>query len=224
MATGRDGPSDRLPGGARDVKEILRVLDAGSIHFVGRRPGRAIDPLLSGRLLVVGDDADLAAVVLRLLRRDLLAAVQVAYAAPRPTAVTAIWSMPSGPEAVTCAEQAEADLVPLVRNDAGGVLVGAAQLSPVSGAVYVDEERVLSGAAQVVQVEPDREKGLAVTVVRRRVLGFGRRPVTRLGRAVEFGLLPGTSIVSDGVRHPRAVNRWVFYKHTEPLRLVRGGY
>jgi hypothetical protein len=96
----------------------------------------------------------------------------------------------------------------------------------VTGTVYVDSERVLSGSAQVVQVEPDRTDGLAGPVVRRRLGGLGRRPVAPCGRAVEFGLsgAVATAIVSDGVRHPRAVKRWVFYKHTEPLRLVRGVY
>jgi hypothetical protein len=219
----RTAPND---GDGADVRDILLACRGRRIQFVGPRPGKAIDPLLAGRILVIGDDGDLAAVVLRLLRRDLLGAVEVAYAAPAETAVTAIWSLPTGPEAVRAAVRAEVDLVPLVRNDAGGVLVGAAQLSPVTGTVYVDSQRVLSGSAQVVQVEPDRTEGVAVTVVRRRVLGFGRRPVTTFGRAVEFGLSGAapTAIVSDGVRHPRAVKRWVFYKHTEPLRLVRGVY
>lgn len=218
------GPPGPQTDGADDVREILLACGGRSIHYVGRRPGKAVDPLLAGRILVVGDDADLAAVVLRLLRRELLGAVEVAYATPSETPVTGIWSMPIGPEAVTAADRAEVDLVPLVRSDAGGVLVGAARLTPVSGTVYVDDERVLSGTARMVQVEPDRDKGLAVTVVRRRILGFGRRPVTKLGRAVEFGLGPGTDIVIDGVRHPRAAHRWVFYKHTQPLRLVRGVY
>ncbi len=220
---GAGGSGERGPD-AEDVRDILLACRGRHVNYVGRRPGKAIDELLADRILVIGDDADLAAVALRLLRRDLLTSVQVAYATPSRTPMTSIWSLPVGPEGVVAAERAEVDVVPLVRNDAGGVLVGAAQLSPVSGTVYVDSERVLSGAAQLVQVEPDRDKGLAVTVVRRRALGFGRRPVTTTGRAVEFGLVGDTAIVSDGVRHPRSVNRWVFYKHTEPLRLVRGVY
>lgn len=222
--SGGPGGGGLASAGADDVRDILLACAGHRIHYVGRRPGKAIDPLLAGRMLVVGDDADLAAVAKRLLRRELLGAVEVAYASPKPSAVTGIWSLPSGPEAVATALHAEVDLVPLVRDDAGGVLAGAAQLSPVVGTVYVDSERVLGGTAQLVQVEPDRDKGLAVTVVRRRVLGFGRRPVTILGRAVEFGFGPGTVILLDGVQHPRAANRWVFYKHTEPLRLVRGVY
>ena len=45
------------------------------VHQVGPRPGKEIDSLLEGRIAVIGDDADLAAVVLRMLRRDLLRSV-----------------------------------------------------------------------------------------------------------------------------------------------------
>ncbi|MEP6561516.1 MAG: hypothetical protein ABJD68_10660, partial [Nakamurella sp.] len=48
-----------------------------AVSHVGRRQGKAIDGLLTGRVLVVGDDADLAAIVLRLLRKDLLGTVEV---------------------------------------------------------------------------------------------------------------------------------------------------
>ena len=71
------------------------------------------------------------------------------------------------------------------------------------------------------QVEPDREKGLSVTVYRRRFAGIGRRPRTTLGRAVQTGSTP-TNVVRDGIPYDRPMDRWTFYKHTEPLRLVRG--
>lgn len=207
---------------------LTAMLDACAdlpVHQVGPRPGKEVDALLDDRIAVIGDDADLAAVVLRLLRRDLLRSVIVAYAPPHPTAVTEIWSLPVGRGAIELARRGEVDAVPLVRDDVGGVLVGVAQLSPVRGTVYVDENRVLSGTAQSVLVEPDPDRGVAVTVAKRRILGvFGRRPATALGRAVEFGLQPGTKILRDGVAYPREMNRWVFYRHTVPLRLVRGVY
>ena len=195
-------------------------------HWVGRRPGKEIDRLLSGephaRLLVVGDDADLAAVVLRLLRKERLGLIELAFASPRRrTPVTDLWDLPRGAAAVELARSGEVDLVPLVRDDVGGVLVGAGYLGPVAGTVYVDEHRVLRGAAQMIKVEPDRDKGLAVTVSRRRFAGIGRRPKTTLGRAVQIGTAP-TTVVRDGIPYPRPMDRWTFYKHTEPLRLVRG--
>lgn len=225
----RAGRRGRTGSGSADdagFASILAACRGYPIHAVGSRPTKVIDPLLAGRILVVGDDADLNAVVLRLLRRDLLGSVEVAYATPRPTPFSDIYSLPTGREAVRAAVLAEVDRVPLVRNDVGGVLVGAAHLAPVTGTFYVDDVRVPGGSARAIEVEPDARYGLAVTVVRRRILGFGRLPAVYHGRAVEFGLLPasGTVIVSDGIRHPREVNRWVFYRHTQPLRLVRGVY
>lgn len=239
---GADGGSptayDDIPGEvlSSPLGPILAACRSLPIHLVGPRPGKAIDALLAGvgagvgvgvgRVLVVGDDADLNAVVLRLLRKDLLGAVAVGFAAAEPTPVTRRYLLPTGAEAVAAALHAEVDLVPLVRNDSGGVLVGLAQLAPITGTFYVDAERVPGGAAKVISVEPDARHGVAVTVVRRRLMGFGRQPRTYYGRAVEFGIVPGsgTTIISDGVPHPREVKQWVFYKHTSPLRLVRGLY
>jgi hypothetical protein len=207
---------------------LLAMLEACAdlpVHEVGPRPGKEIDDLLTEQVVVIGEDADLAAVVLRLLRRGALRSVIVAYAAVRATAVTEIWSLPAGPAAIGLARKGEVDAVPLIRDDAGGVLVGVAQLTPVQGTVYVDENRVLSGSAQSVLVEPDPSGRVAVTIAKRRFLGtVGRRPVTVVGRAVEFGLGPGTAIIRDGVPYPRPMKRWVYYRHTEPLRLVRGVY
>ena len=204
---------------------FARILDASGqalVHFVGRRPGKSIDPLLTGRVLVVGDDADLAAVVLRLLRKDLLDAVEVAYSTPaRRTPITQLWDLPTGVPAVRLAAGGEVDLVPLVRDDVGGVLVGVGYLGPVNGTVYVDEHRVLRGPARRIRVLPHREKGLEVTVTRRRFAAIGRRPKTTLGRAVQIGTAP-TPVVRDGIPYARPMDRWTFYKHTQPLRLVRG--
>ena len=202
------------------VRMLARCLPE-PVHFVGRRPGKAVDPLLTGRVLVIGDDADLAAVAQRLLRKDLLGAVEIAYAAARRSPATDLWTLPVGDRAVDLARGGEVDLVPLVRDDVGGVLVAAGYVGPLNGTVYVDEHRVLRGAAQRLRVEPDRDKGLAVTVTRRRVMGIGRRPVTTLGRAVQIGTMP-TTVVRDGIPYPRPMDKWTFYKHTEPLRLVRG--
>ena len=230
------GPAPRSVAGAdtsaADIQddpsvaaEIVRIVDAAgpaAVLFVGRRPGKSVDTLLHGRLLVVGDDADLAAVVLRLLRKDLLGSVEIAFAAPsRRSPFRLLWDLPSGVAAVRLAAEGEVDLVPLVRDDVGGVLVGVGYLGPVNGTVYVDEHRVLRGPARRLQVVPHREKGLEVTVTTRRgFAGFGGRPRIN-GRAVQIGTVP-TTVVRDGVPYARPMDRWTFYKHTEPLRLVRG--
>lgn len=192
-----------------------------AVQFVGARPGKEIDQLLAGRVVVIGDDADLAAVVLRLLRRELLTEVIVGFATDKATDVTDLWSLPLGAAGVDLALSGDPDLVPVVRDDVGGVLVGLGRLFPVQGTVYIDETRLLSGGAAQVLVQPDPERGLAVTIVPNRVLGFGRSPRTSRGRAVQIGTTP-SQVVSDGRLHDRRMERWTFYRHTVPLRLARG--
>jgi hypothetical protein len=223
--SGPAADSPAPPDDAKTTVAISRILDAcgpAPIHWVGRVPGKAIDNLLGGRVLVVGDDADLAAVVLRLMRKDRLGSVEVAFANPlRRSPFADLWDLPTGAPAVRLAAEGEVDLVPLVRDDVGGVVVGVGFLEPVNGTVYVDEKRVLRGAARQIRVQPDRDKGLAVTVTRKGFAGIGRRPVITRGRAVQIGTMP-TSVTRDGIPYPRKMDRWTFYKHTEPLRLVRG--
>ena len=97
----------------------------------GRRAGparpRRHRPLLAGplrRLVVAGTDADLAAVLVRLLRRDRLD-VELAYVpADRRSAAARLWGLPHGAAAVELAREGVARPAPLVRDDAGGVLVG----------------------------------------------------------------------------------------------------
>lgn len=201
------------------LAELPRGIAGPPVHHVGPRPGKAIDPLLTGRLLVLGDDGDLNAVVLRLLRRDLLGGVEVAYAPTSRTPFTDLWTLPHGRRAVAVALSEPAAPVPLVRDDVGGVLLARAELGPVDGIAYVDAACVLRGVADRITVAPDRAKGLAVTVTQRRLGGLRRRSTTTLGRAVQIGSTP-TTVVSDGTAYPRAMDRWTFYLHTAPLLLV----
>lgn len=209
-----------VPGSAA-ARVTSALSDRDVLHSVGPRPGKEIDALLTGRLLVIGTDADLAAVATRLQRKDLLAATEVAFAPLGSSRVAQLWSLPSGARAVALAQRGDPDLVPLVRDDAGGVLVGEATIGPVNGPVYVDEYRLLNGPARGLIVQPDTEKGLSVTVVHRRFGMIGRRPVTRTGRAVQIGTRPAT-LIADGHTRERAVERWTYYTHTSPLRLIRG--
>ena len=210
---------DSVPAGR--FEPILAAAGAEPVHPVGPRPGKEIDPLLDGRVLVVGADADLAAVALRLLRRDRLAMVELAYATADASPITRLYRLPTGRAAVDLARNGMARPVTLVRDDVGGVLVGAGELGPVTGGtIYVDDRRVLRGAAELIRVVPDAAKGLTVTVVQRRVAGvFGPRPRTTAGRAVQMGMAP-TTVRSDGREYPRAMDRWTFYKHTASLQLV----
>lgn len=192
---------------------------------VPERPGRedlatALAPGLA-RVVVAGSDADLAAVVLRLLRTERLGELAVAYLpAERSSAVADVWDLPVRPEAAAeLALRGEPDPVPLIRDDVGGVLLGRGELRPIRGVVYCDDKLVLRGQASRLEVTPSAPDGVAVRVARIGVLGL--RSATAVGRAVQVGCLSAQA-VSDGVPHPRPVTRWTWYRHTEPLRLIRG--
>ncbi|MGH3775089.1 MAG: hypothetical protein ACRDRR_05025 [Pseudonocardiaceae bacterium] len=210
------------------------VLTCGSARWPGAgeagvvaaaRPGREeLDEPLAGldgrRLVVCGTDADLAAVLLRLLRTSLLGVVPVGYVPSSATSVVArLWGLPVVPAAAaSLALRGEPDRVPLVRDDAGGVLVGLGVVRPLHGVAYCDDEVVLRGQASRLEVVPDRAHGLAVRVVRRGLLG--RRVVRQAaGRAVQLGCAP-TDVWRDGVAS-HTTDRWTWYRHTEDWQLVR---
>jgi len=187
-----------------------------------------LDRLAGRRLVVYGADAALAAVVGRLLRTSRLDAVAVGYLPDDPSSqVAELWGLPTSPEqALRLALEGEPERVPLIRDDAGGVLLGLGRLRPVRGVVYCDEEQVLRGQASAVDVTPDpgagrdtSRDGLTVRVSRGGL--FGRRVTEASGRAVQIGCIPAV-VQRDGVPFDRPVDKWTWYRHTEDWRLVRG--
>jgi hypothetical protein len=210
-------------------------------------PGRAVvDPLLTGsvrRIVVEGSDAGLAAVLVRLLRRDRLD-VELAYVpTDRRSAAARLWGLPQGAAAVELAREGAARPAPLVRDDTGGVLVGRGEIGSVHGEAYCDGLLVLRGSARRLVVTPFPEAaassggidepapaGVAVRASRWGASPDGRdRPVpptartgrgAAVGRAVQLGCLPAT-VVRDGVPHPRPVTRWAWYRHVADWLLVR---
>ncbi len=197
---------------------------AGAATAVPACPGRDdLSGPLSGldgrRLVVCGTDADLAAVVLRLLRTSSLGTVPVGYLpASASSAVARLWGLPRVPAAAaSLALHGKPDRVPLVRDDAGGVLVGLGVVRPVQGVAYCDDDLVLRGAALRLEVTPDPQHGLVVRVVRRGLLG--RRVRHAAGRAVQLGCAPA-DVSCDGVAG-RITDRWTWYRHTEDWQLVR---
>lgn len=209
---------------------VDQVVEAVPVSEV---PDRAeIDPVLERlggrRLVVVGSDAALAAVVLRLLRTSKLAEVPVGYVPVDPSSEAAlVWGLPvERDRALAVALRADAERAPLIRDDNGGVLVGLGELGPVRGVAYCDDEQVLRGQASSIEVTPDpaasadtSRDGLTVRVTRRGLLG--RRVAEATGRAVQIGCLP-LLVERDGVAHSRPVDKWSWYRHTEDWRLVRG--
>jgi hypothetical protein len=214
---------------------ISKVLDAfarhtDQIHFCGRFPNKEIDPLLIGRVVVIGEENQLAAVVLRMLRRGLLGSPETGPpAAPTPIGYVPLqrnefstrWKLPVGVDAVDLACTAAARPIPLVRDDAGGVLISHGEVENPVATAYVDEHQVLAGAAGRLVVRPDPTRGLAVTIERRRALRLPPKREVHLGRAVSIGITEPTIVVSDGVPRPRPLPRWTYYAHTEPLYLAR---
>lgn len=183
---------------------------------VGPRPGKdAVDPLLAEhpgtRLIVHGTDADLAAVLVRLLRRSALD-TEVGYVpVVRRSAVTACWGLPSAPAAAAVlARTGTARPVPLIRDDNGGVLAGRGEIVDIHGEAYCDAVRVFHGRVPklVVDAGPDG------VVVHR---GRGVRAAT--GRAIQIGST-GATPVRDGTPYAREIRRWAWYRHTEPWHLV----
>lgn len=201
----------------------LASASESEVREIPATPGRSdIDPLIkaltSGYVVVHGSDADLAAVVLRLLRLERLD-LPVGYV---PTAanspVSRVWGLP--PDRVGAVLEGSVGTVPLIRDDAGGVLLGLGVLAPAHGTVYCDDEVPLRGVAERVEVVPDPlgGPGLSVTVVRKSLLR--RRSSTLTGRAAQFGGDPVVP-VRDGVAYPRPMRRWTWYRHTEDLRVLR---
>lgn len=158
-----------------------------------------------GRLIVVGSDADLAAVLTRLLRADRLD-VEVGHA-------TGWW-------AARRARSGTARRVPLIRDDTGSVIVGTAEWrgqggAPLHGEAVVDDTGLFDGDVTGVLVEPTAAMpGLRAAVIRR----GRRRWVT--GRAAQLGTT-GAVVVRDGVVAAKIVRRSSFYRHTQGWLLVR---
>ncbi len=214
------GPPRRLRfHGIRPAAQRERVdarLGAVPSVTVGPRPGRdELDPVLAdapSRLVVRGTDADLAAVLVRLMRKELLGRVEVALVPSGPSPASVAWGLPRRPaDAAELALRGEAAPVPLVRDDAGGVLAGRGEIRDFYGEAYCDATRVFHGPLRRLRVEAGPD---GVSVLEDR----GVRAAS--GRAVQIGST-GARVSHDGVEHPREISRWAWYRHTEPWLLVR---
>ncbi len=199
-----------------------RLGDVPLAH-AGPRPGKAeIDPLLGeyDRLVVLGADADLAAVVARLMRRELLPGVSVGFVATESgSRAAAHWRLPADPdEAFALAWKGHDTEIALVRDDTGGVLLGHATLRHVKGQAYCDEQVAFDGEVSGIEVTPN-ESGVTARITRGRLL---KRSSTYRGRAFQLGCVPTSSLVTEGVPNEREIKRRTWYRHTVDLRAVRG--
>ncbi|CQD04923.1 hypothetical protein BN1232_00807 [Mycobacterium lentiflavum] len=171
------------------------------------------------RLVVLGADAELAAVLGRLLRAERLD-VEVAYVPPRRTRATRVYRVPAGWRAARRARRGTPGRVTLVRDETGAVIVGRARWLPpedqelLHGEAVVDDTQLFDGNVTGADIEPT----LAVPGLRAAVHGRWRRWVT--GRAVQLGST-GVVVVRDGIAAPRPARRSTFYRHVEGWLLVR---
>ena len=185
--------------GDRPIPRILRGVPAVAVTGAGDIDDASA---AASRLIVLGSEVDLAAVLTRLLRTERLG-VEVAHVAGQRSARRAL--------------TAAAQRVPLIRDETGQVVVGHALWRPPVGAAalegegIVDDTVLFDGTVAAVRIEPlPTMPGL-----RARVEGHRWRPgkwVT--GRAAQLGT-PGATVVRDGIAAARPVRRSTFYRHIE---------
>lgn len=204
--------------------QLPMITERDDVQVVPARPGKDhVDQHLDAeRLIVAGTDADLAAVGVRLLRKEKLGSITLGYVPVGPSAFAALWGLSADPaRALDIALNGDVDPVPFVRDDVGGVLMGLGVLSPVRGVGYSDADNVLRGQATRIECTPDPDGGLGlvIRIVNKRLIGSKVRESRP--RAFQLGCLPTTAVL-DGHKHPRPVDKWTWYRHTEDLRLVRG--
>ncbi|WP_144793063.1 hypothetical protein [Corynebacterium singulare] len=202
------------------------------------------------RVVVVGSDAALSAVLTRMMRADYLWA-EVGFVPTDETSTAAMnWGLPTSAEdALSFALSAPVKPVPLIRNDAGLAVAGSATIAEwtdeeITGEIIVDDDVLLRadrekhvfGARLVPMTDaPGIVAARAVSSFaadaspRRGVFGRLRKHVQPgqldpasvvRGRAVQAGG-PSLSISVDGVRAPRPVKRVTFYRHLRDLQIVR---
>jgi hypothetical protein len=173
------------------------------------------------RLIVLGRDPALAAVLTHLMRLERLD-MEIAYVPVERSAGSAIYRTGTGSAAAKRAVNGVAADIPLIRDDMGIVLVGKARIDGPEGEAllgegFVDDTRVFEGKATAVHISPTGEwPGLRACAVR----GQLRRHKWVVGRAAQVGA-EAAVVTRDGVRSNRTVRRSTFYRHTEPWKLVR---
>ena len=132
-----------------------RLTGLPAVRIDDRADSKVLEAVIAGvrRVVVVGVDADLATVLTRLLRAGRLD-VEVGYAPRRRTAATRVYRVPAGRRAARRARRGSARRVPLIRDETGTAIVGAAHWRPAGD--HEDEHSGISQRTQVGAVPPSQ--------------------------------------------------------------------
>ncbi|MGV0362625.1 hypothetical protein ACUY2X_11125 [Corynebacterium minutissimum] len=238
-------PEDPTP----TLDEIAAQPDVDHLGRPGAAPQSRFlrEPL---RVVVVGSDAALSAVLTRMMRADYLWA-EVGFVPTEETSTAAMnWGLPTSTEdALSFALSAPVKPVPLIRNDAGLAVAGSATIAEwseeeITGEIIVDDavllrtdrEKHVFGARLVPMTdapgivaakavssftaEAEPRRGLFARLRKQAQPGQLDPDSVVQGRAVQAGG-PELSVSVDGVRAPRPVKRVTFYRHLRDLQVVR---
>ncbi|MFC4374161.1 hypothetical protein ACFO5K_08580 [Nocardia halotolerans] len=186
------------------IDELLPVLAADSLP----------------RLIVLGSDASLAAVLTHLMRTERLH-VEVGFVPVETTYASRVYQTATGNAAAKIALEGRAVETPLIRDDTGTVLVGRAAITGVDeakleGEAYVDDTLLFTGTVTTMLISPT----MTLPGVRARVRRGLRKRGWVAGRAAQLGT-PGAVVTRDGITAERTVPRSTFYRYEHPWLLVR---
>ncbi|WP_227997449.1 hypothetical protein [Nocardia australiensis] len=202
LASLPNSPTSAIPD-TDQIDELLPVLAADSLP----------------RLIVLGEDAGLAAVLTHLMRTERLH-VEIGYVPTEKTYGSRAYQTGTGNAAAKRALEGRATETPLIRDDTGTVLVGHAVITgpggdKLEGEAYVDDTMLFTGRVTEMRISPTA----AMPGVRATVQKGMRKRRWLEGRAAQLGT-PGAVVTRDGVASDRVVPRSTFYRHHEPWFLV----
>lgn len=198
------------------TEEVVSVSAAPGRDELAEHLPRAGMP---GRVVVMGTDVALAAVLTHLLRAERLD-VEVAYVASTRSEATRIFGLDKGAKAAKLALEGTARPTPLIRDDLGVALIGSATLTGPEGArltgeTYVDDHRVFTGECGGMEIQPT----LHGPGLRAAQLGRLRRKWIA-GRAAQTGGV-AIELTRDGVPESKRLRRSTFYRNVDDWLLVR---
>ena len=136
-------PHDPTPS----LDEIAAMPDVAHLGAPTLAPQQPDEPL---RIVVVGTDAALSAVLTRLMRIDALW-TQIGFIPTAPSTTAENWGLPGDTSlALKLAIEGAVHPVPLIRDDSGTAVAGSATITPFEGRdfvgeVIVDDHVLLSG-------------------------------------------------------------------------------